>query len=89
MQFKLLDAGSGSSLSVPVDDKTFSISVSTFEQCGDFATVIVHDPYTDEFVFSNGIYESHGHRLMFRWDMEYDYNRDNWVHNHTLLVDVL
>lgn len=89
MTYKLLDAQTGMSLKVPVNEKEFEIFVTEYQQYGDFASVMIKDPDKQDLIYTEGVYESNGVRFLFRWDMEYSTNRDNYIHNNTLLVDVL
>ena len=88
MTFKMKDIPSGECRKITVDGIEYEIYGTDNEQYGSYASVIIKDGLTGDRTYCNGIYENSKHRFLFRYDMEYNYNRGNYVYSSDLIIDV-
>ena len=88
MTFRMKDMRAGECKKIIVDDIPYEIYTTDNEQYGSYANVIIKDGLTGDRTYCNGIYENSKHRFLFRYDMEYNYNRGNYVYSSDLIIDV-
>ena len=89
MTYQIRDTYPGTGTCLLIDGVKYQIFMTDQAQYGSFATVIVEDELTGDRTYCNGIYENSQHRFIFRYEKEYNYNRNNWTYTGNLLVDVL
>ena len=89
MTYTFDDLTTGKGPCLLIDGVEYQIFMTDQANYGSYASVIVEDGLTGDRVFCNGIYENDKHRFLFRFDQEYNYNRENWQNTGKLLVDVL
>ena len=89
MTYTFDDLTPGNGTCLLIDGVEYQIFTTDQANYGSYASVIVEDGLTGDRVFCNGIYENDKHRFLFRFDQEYNYNRENWQNTGKLLVDVL
>lgn len=89
MTYYIKDTYPGTGTSITLDGVTYEIFLTDQANYDCFASVIVKDGLTGDRVFCNGIFENAKHRFLFRYETEYNANRDNWICNGNLKIDVL
>lgn len=71
-----------------IDSIDYEFIVLRYEEVGDFATIVINDLTHNETYYSNGCIMANGHEFRSYWELEYSPYRDNYIHNHNLIVEV-
>ena len=67
----------------------YEFILENFENVNGLARWLIRDLTNDETYHSNGYIEINGHSFTTKWKREYDYTRENFVHTHDLILEVV
>lgn len=88
MKKVFVDTKAGNDLSATVDGIKYKFTPITCNcNCG-YAQILIHDITNRETYISNGYIEINNHIIESKWGMEFNTNRDNYMYNDNLTIDI-
>ena len=86
---KFVDAFTLNEYKIEAFGIVYEFKIEDYDCSGNMAKCLIIDHTNNERYHSDGYLELNGHVIMTRWDKTYDYNRDNWVTDKNLIVEII